>query len=222
VKNAVILSVSLGLVCAIASGILAFAYDLTFEAQEKAKMADLLDGMNLLFPDAEFAADADPQTVEDPETGVVFKFYPALVDGVQAGVVATGATMQGFGGRLDVMVGIDLPGGDIRKVLVTDHEETPGLGTQATDRQRKKSLWTMFKEKSADESQETSRFAPNTYLDQYDGKTAPENGVYTVVKSADAVKDRNDVLAITGATITSRAVADAVSRTMDAYNKVKP
>ena len=220
-KNAVILSVSLGLVCAIASGILAFAYDLTFEAQEKAKMAEQLDAMNLLYPDAEFATDAEPQTIEDPETDVIFKFYPALVNGEQAGVVATGATMQGFGGRLDVMVGINLPNGDIRKVLVTDHEETPGLGTQATDRQRKKSLWTMFKEQPA-ETQETSRFAPNTYLDQYDGKTAPENGAYTVVKSADAVKSQNDVLAVTGATITSRAVADAVSRTMDAYRKVNP
>lgn len=213
-KNAVTLSASLGLVCAIASGILAYAYNLTLEAQEKARTAEQFEAMQQLFPQAEFSTETDPTVVVDND--IEFKFYPARVDGTRQGTVAMGATTQGFGGRVDVMIGIEAGSGEIRKVLVTDHEETPGLGTQATDRQRKKSLWELFDDASV-KINEASPFAPNAYLDQFDGKTAPENGGFEVVKSADALKSANHVLAVTGATITSRAVADAIARTMNAY-----
>ncbi len=72
-----------------------------------------------------------------PEGDSFTKYEGKLVDGVvdcymadnKAGMAVT-AQYKGFGGAVKVMVGIDADG-KVTGVTVTEHGETPGLGTKA-------------------------------------------------------------------------------------------
>jgi len=94
-----------------------------------------------------------------------------------AGVACT-STAKSFGGTMTVMVGIDANGA-ITGVTVTNHADTPGLGTKAMTVE---------------------------YLSQYNGKTAadiiPDMGTI----GQDSIKKNTNLDAITGATISSNGV----------------
>ncbi|MBQ9691077.1 MAG: FMN-binding protein [Eggerthellaceae bacterium] len=85
----------------------------------------------------EYATAARTQVLA--EADAFTEYEGALIDGVDelyianngAGVVATTA-YKGFGGLVTTMVGID-GDGKITGVTVTEHAETPGLGTKITD-----------------------------------------------------------------------------------------
>jgi electron transport complex protein RnfG len=89
---------------------------------------------------------------------------------------------QGFGGKLGVMVGVDLETEDLVAIGVTTMSETPGVGTRV-------------KEKD--------------FTGQFAGM-----GGEAVFK---VKKDGGEIDAITGATISCRAVADAVGRARATY-----
>ena len=83
---------------------------------------------------------ADEARMEVLPDGDSFTEYDGkLVDGVddcyiadnKAGMAVT-AEYKGFGGAVKVMIGIDA-NGEITGVKVTEHSETPGLGTKAAD-----------------------------------------------------------------------------------------
>ncbi|WGX76708.1 RnfABCDGE type electron transport complex subunit G [Paraclostridium bifermentans] len=96
-------------------------------------------------------------------------------------------TPKGYGGKVEVMVGISNDG-KISGVKIGNNSETPGLGS-----------------KSADPS----------FKDQYNGKSTktPLN----VVKGN--ASNENDIVAISGATITSKAVTAGVNAAMDVYEQ---
>ena len=86
---------------------------------------------------AERANAARTQVLSNADTFT--QYDGSLLEGVEelyvadngAGIVVTAAT-KGFGGPVVTMVGIDAEG-KITGVTVTDHAETPGLGTKITD-----------------------------------------------------------------------------------------
>lgn len=86
---------------------------------------------------------------------------------------------SGFGGEIDMMVGVDNDGA-VTGISVISHAETSGLGAKA--------------------------------------KTDPEWGKQFVGKSGEVKvsKDGGDINAITGATITSRAVSNGVTAALEA------
>lgn len=90
---------------------------------------------------------------------------------------AVTASQRGYGGAMQVMVGIDA-GRAFTGASILSHSETPGLGAEA---------------------------AKPFFIDQYIGKTAP----LSVVKSVNP--GETEIQAVTGATITSRAVTNAVN-----------
>jgi electron transport complex protein RnfG len=103
------------------------------------------------------------------------------------------------------------PDGTITAVVVTNHTETPGLGTKATDRKVRKSLWQLF---SGGGGEETSRtLPPSSYLDQYQRGLSAADAPFKVRG------DGGRIDAVSGATISSRAVADAVSVVCQAFEK---
>ncbi len=124
-----------------------------------------------------------------PEGDGFSEYDGKLLEGVQdcyfadnkAGAAIT-AGFKGFGGTVSVMVGIDANGA-ITGVKVTDHAETPGLGTKAAD---------------------------PAYLEQYKGVTETP---------AANIKDDANIDHISGASITSNAVYNAVSLALKQYQE---
>lgn len=95
---------------------------------------------------------------------------------------AVESSPNGFGGAIDLMVGV-LPDGTVKSVRVlATNSETPGLGTKV---------------------------AEDDFITQYDGIAAP----ISVIKNG--TPGDSEILAITGATISSNAVTTGVNLAVD-------
>ena len=189
------LGIFLGLVAAIASGLLAMVYTSTAEAialnlQKKTNAA-----LEEVLPEFDNVPGEETKVINSAE-GWPVKFYIARKGGEIVGFAGEVITPEGFSGDVTVMAGLNLDG-SVRTVIVTANTETPGLGTAITDRKMQKTIVDVIK------GTEVEGLIPNNWLDQYDGRRA--GGGRWMVK-----KDGGDVDAKTGATITSRAVCGAV------------
>lgn len=109
------------------------------------------------------------------EVGEVYRAFSQ--DGSLLGYVLKVTTKEGYGGNIEMMVGITMEG-SISGISILSISETPGLGMQAGD----------------------------VLVPQFAGKTA-EAFVYTKTGAA----AENEIDAISGATITTRAVTNAVN-----------
>ena len=190
------LGVFLGVVAAVASGLLALVYSSTAEAISINQQKKTNEALKQVLPAFDNVPSEDTVVLESPK-GWPVTFYVGLKDGKIVGYAGEVVTPEGFSGDVTVMVGLNADG-SVRKVIVTQQTETPGLGTAITDRKIKKTIVDLVKGAS-----ELIGLPPNHYLDQYDGKKA--DGTVWAVQ-----KDGGDVDAKTGATITSRAVCGAV------------
>lgn len=189
------LGVFLGLVAAIAAGLLSLVYTSTAEAialNLRKKTTAALEQVLPVFDNVP----GEEIMVFDSAEGWPVKFYIARKDGEVVGYAGEAITPEGFSGDVSVMVGLDLDG-SVRTVIVTANTETPGLGTAVTDRKVQKTIVDVINGTSVE------GLIPNNWLDQYAGRKA--GGDRWMVK-----KDGGDVDAKTGATITSRAVCGAV------------
>ena len=97
------------------------------------------------------------------------------------------ASHKGYGGEIELMVGISAQG-EITGVTILSINETPGLGMNAKNESF------------------TNQFLTNV----------PDNGF--TAKSDDPSKEKID--ALTGATITSEAVSEAVNKAIDVYRSL--
>lgn len=208
-KETLKLAIALGAICAAAAVVLAFAQKATAPAQQAAQQRQQRESLKLVLPEFDNNPLEQPAevTIEDDAT---VTFYPATQDGQLVGVAAEASTEKGYGGTLTVLAGLD-PDGTIRAVVVTDHAETPGLGTQATDRKRTAHISEIF---TGDPDQKQQNpLPPSQYLDQYTDKTTDQPDHFAL-KSNDG-----DIDAVSGATISSRAVADAVKSIARAFQQ---
>lgn len=169
IKPALVLVV----ICLVASFALSQTYTLTkpvIEAND-AKAADEARAMVL--------PEGDSFTAYDGELNEGIVDYYIADNG--AGAACT-STSKSFGGTITVMVGIDANGA-ITGVTVTNHADTPGLGTKAMTVE---------------------------YLSQYNGKTAAEIIPDAAAIGTDNIKKNANLDAITGATISSNGVYHSV------------
>ena len=117
------------LICFVVTFALAFTYGITAPiiAENTARAAS--EARMELLPDADSfsEADAEPKVLEP---GKVFVVDTYTADN-GAGMVVTVKT-NSYGGLLTAMVGIDKDGA-VTGVKVTDHADTPGVGTKAQD-----------------------------------------------------------------------------------------
>jgi electron transport complex protein RnfG len=126
------------------------------------------------------------------------KFYAARKDGVIVGFAGEAVSHNGYSGDVTVLAGLAIDG-TVGTVLVTKQNETPGLGTVVCGRIREKTLSGLMK------GVRETGLPPNRILDQFNGMKAAAGETPWAVK-----KDGGTLDAITGATITSRAVSEAV------------
>ena len=166
------------LICLVTTFLLAFTYGITAPiiAENTAKAAS--EARMELLPDADNFTDtgAELYVLEDK------KVYATEVYSADngAGMVVTVVT-NSYGGALTAMVGIDKDGA-VTGVKVTDHGDTPGVGTKAH---------------------------AEGHLKQYVGKT--ELGSEVIKAHAD------DIVEVTGASVSSGAIHKAVYCALEQY-----
>ncbi len=127
-------------------------------------------------------------TAESDATGLVQQIFEGQKDGQLAGYCVSVAP-AGFGGTIDMMVGIQ-PDGRIEGVKIVSLSETPGLGSKAQD---------------------------DSFCGQFSGKGAA--GALKVIKSGTAAED--EIVAIAGATVTSKAVTEGINAALAAVQELK-
>lgn len=119
--------------------------------------------------------------------------YKALDESGNVIGYAISSASRGYGGDVKVMTGIDASDGSVIAINVYDNSgETPGLGVNTSGEK---------------------------FTSQFEGLSSG-TGV-TVDKDAGKNPDSVAVDSVTGATISSRAVVDAVNQAFEAYNAVK-
>ena len=202
-KNVIILSLALGIVCTVAATVLGFAELNTRKERATAKRESDLAAVKKILPDFDNNPLADKVTKKTDARPVTI-MKAKRDDNVVA--YAVQASAQGYGGKLTVMVGVKPDGEILHVVVLPGHQETPGLGTKATNRRATKTI-TDILDKDADKNQkQTGGLAPNKYLQQYAQHNLLRKTTYKVKK------DGGTIDAVSGATISSRAVARAVSQ----------
>ena len=162
----------LTILCVAASALLGLTDAVTRGRIDQIERENRAKAMSTVFEDADAFGE------ETEKDGIAW--CEAAAGGKALGYVIT-TTVQGYGGDIDVMTGVNADGSIRRVTILKADDETPGLG------------------------QNTKKPA---FLDQFSGK----QGELTVVKgsaSGDGV-----ILAVTSATISSKAVTKAVNASL--------
>ena len=167
------LALTLFLISAITAGLLAAVNSITAPIIEELNRQKQIDAMAAVVPDADTA-----ELVEytDPN-GVILEVYKTA-SAYAIKVAAPG----GFGGSIEMMVGVD-QAGNVLGISIINHAETAGLGAIAADKTTK----------------------GENFRSQFVGLS----GTVAVTK------DGGTVEAITGATISSRAVCNGVNAAVE-------
>ena len=201
------LTLSLGLIAGCSAALMARVYVFTQGPIAARALENTNKALQELLPEFDNQPAEETVTLNSPKN-VPVTFYRARRNGELVGTAAEIITGEGFSGDITVMVGLDCKG-RITTVLVTRQTETPGLGTVVTERKRKKTILNLFDEPE-------NGLPPNSVLDQLSGLSgmkvdAATGATWTHPEGEWKLrKDGGSLDAVTGATITSRAVVDAV------------
>ncbi|MBE6991764.1 MAG: RnfABCDGE type electron transport complex subunit G [Ruminococcaceae bacterium] len=161
------LGVILFLICAITAGLLGFVNSITEDRIAEITAEKTAKAMSTVLP-----ADAYDEVEYTGSDALVVTAYKASTGGSPVGYVVE-VTPSGFGGTIDMVVGVDMNGA-VTGVDIIDMSETSGLGANASKA---------------------------SFREQYIGGT----GNFAVSK------DGGTIDALTGATVTSRAVTSGVN-----------
>lgn len=182
-------------ICIVVSAILAGLNELTKAPIEKTNQKIKLDAIASVMTGFDNNPDADKFSIKDPVAGKEdIEVFPAKKGDELIGYIVKSFTDNGFGGKVEVMVGLT-ESGILTGYEVTKMAETPGLGDK---------MKTFFKE---DVKSDNIHNVINLDLSQ-------EHPL--VVK-----KDGGKVDAISAATISSRAFLDAINRSYEVLKKIK-
>ncbi len=161
-------TIILFIICLVISGALAVTYQITAPQIEQINKETADAARMQVLPEADSFTPADGSLPDG-----VTEYYTADNG---AGVVVT-AQNSSFGGTMTVMVGID-PEGAVTGVTVTEHADTPGLGTKAMEPDYLKQYQGLTALDDVDSIKDDSQ------VDQVTGATVSSDGVYGAVKSA--------------------------------------
>lgn len=165
----------------VAGLLLAATYQVTKDPIEAARQKETLDALRKVLPPCDNDVVADARAIIDGNT--TWTFYVARQAGAFAGS-AFRSVAPGYGGDIEVLVGLTPEGAVTRTEILVADKETPGLGSKVRE--------------------------PG-FRDGFNGRAATDSARVAVAK------DGGDVQAITGATISSRAVCKAVRLGLEVY-----
>jgi len=181
----------------ISAGLLAFIYKKTEQPIKIAKLKKTSQALKDVLPPFNNQPASEKLKIKSDD-GIEVTYYIAKKDGHIVGVAGEGYSMKGFSGKVTVMLGMN-PDGKITTVIVTEQNETPGLGTVVTNRVRQKTIMDLM-----GKTKKETGLPPNKILDGFSGHIATGNSPWKVKK------DGGEFDFVTGATISSRAVTGAV------------
>ena len=205
------LGVTLFIATAVIAAALGLVYSVTKDtiaAQERAKV---LDAVALVLPEGADPALTEP--VNKTENGLEVPDYFVARDA--SGKVLGYAVVcygKGFSSTLEVMTGFT-PDGVITGTRVLKQGETPGLGERVNEIRVEGTLWTAIGGLFSGIEGPAGPPPVPWFQAQYLGLHA--DGLELVKGAADT--ERDQVSAITGATITSRAFTDGVREGVTAF-----
>lgn len=181
-KDIFVPTISLFLICLVVAALLAGTNELTKGPIAQIQAEAEAEAMLSVCPHAETFSGAEGMEIE------VYQGFDAK--GSLVGY-AIPSVAKGYGGDIEIMVGIDLDG-QVTGVEILTCEETPGLGANCT----KKEFTDMYKQQ------------------------IPSSGEFSVVKDGTG-GEGGRIDALTGATITSNAVTQAVNQAVAVYNTLE-
>ncbi len=120
--------------------------------------------------------------------------------------------VRGYSSQIVVKVGLS-PENRILAIKVLEQQETPGLGTKVAEVPTEESLWEKLAGKGSG-----GGVAEPPFQAQFQGKNLSD---LKLVRGQWPHPHPHHIDAITGATITSRAVTDAVKNAVELFMKVK-
>jgi electron transport complex protein RnfG len=175
-------AVILGVICLVAAGLLAGVYGATKGKIADQRLAEEQAGLKDVFPQA--------KEFEPVREGEQVSYYKALDDKKQVLGYAFKAVRRGYSSDIATMAGMR-PDGTIVRIKVLSQNETPGLGTRVAEVVQKETFWDVVLRRVKVLSKPRPWFQ-----ERFDGQNAA-----TLDETVDA---------ITGATISSRAVIESV------------
>lgn len=166
------------IVTAIAGLFLGGAYTITKEPIEKQAMLEKSQAMKEILPSADSFEVIEE--VKLPE-GTAIKEVNKGLKGSEVAGYAIKVTPKGFGGLIDMMVGITADG-KIGGIKILSHGETPGLGANATDI----GFYGQYKDKGSETKLEVIKTAPSkdNQIQAITGATITSRGVTNGVNEA--------------------------------------
>ncbi len=173
----------------LAAVILAVVAGITAPAIKEAEQKSRNEVLLLLLPEGVANNPADTATEKDGVT-----YYGGFdAEGNLLGVVAKNSA-NGYAGTVELYIGM-LPDGTVMNVYAGNHNETPGLGSVVLERRLQRTITNPFPEAEG--------LPPNEILDWFSGKKS-DGSKWQISKDGGSAGFR------TGATITSRAVCEAL------------
>ena len=206
-SNMFYLGLFLCLVCAAAAGIMGTAAAVTREPIRQAKIRRVSDGLRQVLPPF------DNNPMDEVLNYKDMQFYTAKKSGKIVGYAVRTSVGSGYAGRIEGLVSFH-PDGVIRTFIITGHGETPGLGSNAADRVREKTLAGLIRGEKMQPG-----LPPNRILDQYAGHSAVKKDAWK--QPWKLKKDGGDADYITGATISSRAVNELAWKAASAFETLR-
>lgn len=196
------LVLTLTLVCLIAALSLSVAEKLTAKAREEQDRLAKLEAVNRVLPPYDNQPDKPDAALDkldgELDGAIVLEgvnFYVAKRDGEIVGIAFSQTTKEGYAGEIQVMLGVNLKG-ELIGIDVVRHLETPGLGAKI------------------DAPEENNEFKDQFFA----GK---RKRPLTLKSKIMVRKDGGEIDAITGATISSRAICEAVKDGLRLFDKIK-
>lgn len=181
------------LITVIAGLLLGVVYTVTYEPIQAAQNATIIAAYKQVFPDAaDFQENPDGAALIEANAAPLAEqgFGNVLIDKVVNAVDANGqvvghiinaSSKDGYGGLVSISVGIQADGQTVNGIAFLSISESAGLGMNARD---------------------------TDWYKQFNGKKGEK---FEVTKAGDGELDNEKINAISGATITSRAVTNAVN-----------
>jgi electron transport complex protein RnfG len=176
-------------ICFVAALALAKVYDFTKEPIAYQKRLEVLRAIQAVLPDVDNEPDQDVVRLRLPLEGeeepMEVTFFRGRHQGTLSGVAFVVKSREGYGGTIEIMLGVD-PEGTILGIEILGHLETPGLGAKIEDKP--------FKQRFANRSLENTKWAVRKDggdIDQITGATISPRAVVKAVHEGLVIYQKN-------------------------------